>query len=466
MRRPNRPSPSQSEVEFVDDISSSVLLTTPTHTRRLLHLISAFVLVFLGWATWAELDEVTVGSGKVIPSRQLQVVQNLEGGILKEVYIYEGQTVEPGQQLLRIDDTRFNADFRESEQHGASLLGESMRLHAVLESINISTESATPENWAEQIVLENRPLAFSETFEDKFAPIALRERAAYRAEITNIRSQLAVTASQISQKQQEQRELVSKISHLGEALKLGQEELALTEPLANEGVVSRVELLKIKRQVNQMKSELESSQLALPKAKLAVREAIAKHRELATRLYDKTQDELNEVESELAQLSEAQINLKDRVARTVVTSPVKGTVKTINIATVGGIIQPGMDLVEIVPIEDNLLIEAKILPKDIAFLRPGLEAVVKFTAYDFAIYGGLKGSLEHISADTIQDDDGNSFYLVRIRTEKNNLGSTEHPLPIIPGMLAQVDLMTGKKSVLDYLLKPILRARQQALRER
>ena len=179
-----------------------------------------------------------------------------------------------------------------------------------------------------------------------------------------------------------------------------------------------------------------------------------------------TQTELEEKQNKLSQLSEGQVGLQDRVARTSVLSPVKGTIKTIKVNTVGGVVQPGMDLVEVVPMEDNLLIEARVLPKDIAFLRPGLEAIVKVSAYDFAIYGGLKGKLEHISADTIQDEKGNAFYLVRVRTEKSYLGDASKPLPIIPGMMASVDIITGKKSVLEYLLKPIIRAKQSALRER
>ena len=240
----------------------------------------------------------------------------------------------------------------------------------------------------------------------------------------------------------------------------------MNRPLAKEGIVPQVELIKLERQVNEMSGELENTRLLLPKQNSLLKEAILKRIDVALKFRVDSQKELEEKRSKLAQVTEGQVGLKDRVARTSVVSPVKGTIKTIKVNTVGGVVQPGMDLAEVVPLEDTLLVEAKVLPKDIAFLRPGLPAIVKITAYDFAIYGGLKGTLEHISADTIQDDKGNAFYLVRVRTEKSYLGDSKKPLPIIPGMMANVDIITGKKSVLDYLLKPILRARYTALHER
>ena len=253
---------------------------------------------------------------------------------------------------------------------------------------------------------------------------------------------------------------------MSRSVDLAAQELSMNRPLAKEGIVPQVELIKLERQVNEMSGELENTRLLLPKQNSLLKEAILKRIDVALKFRVDSQKELEEKRSKLAQVTEGQVGLKDRVARTSVVSPVKGTIKTIKVNTVGGVVQPGMDLVEVVPLEDTLLVEAKVLPKDIAFLRPGLPAIVKITAYDFAIYGGLKGTLEHISADTIQDDKGNAFYLVRVRTEKSYLGDSKKPLPIIPGMMANVDIITGKKSVLDYLLKPILRARYTALHER
>ena len=176
--------------------------------------------------------------------------------------------------------------------------------------------------------------------------------------------------------------------------------------------------------------------------------------------------ELNEIRTELQKLTATSVAIDDRVSRTTVVSPVRGVIKQLKVNTIGGVVQPGSDMLEIVPLDDSLLIEAKVRPQDVAFLHPGQKAMVKFTAYDYTIYGGLKANLELISADTITDEEGNSFYLIQVRTDKSHLGSEEHPLLIIPGMVATVDIITGEKSVLDYLLKPVLKARSEAMRER
>ncbi|WP_133152620.1 HlyD family type I secretion periplasmic adaptor subunit, partial [Vibrio sp. 10N.261.52.A1] len=196
----------------------------------------------------------------------------------------------------------------------------------------------------------------------------------------------------------------------------------------------------------------------------AIKEAMLSRIDAALNFRSEQQEKLNQAQDKLSALTESAVGLEDRVNRTVVVSPVTGTVKTLGINTVGGVIQPGMDIVEIVPTEDSLLVEAKIAPQDIAFLRPELTAIVKFSAYDFTKYGGLEGVLEHISADTTQDEEGNSFYIVRVRTEKHNFGQNEE-LPIIPGMTASVDIITGKRTVLEYMLKPILSAQNNALKE-
>lgn len=457
--------PSEADLSYVDDLNAAMLLKTPRYTQHLLYLIGAFILAAIFWASMAELDEVTTGIGKVIPSKQLQVVQNLEGGIVKEIFVREGESVEPDQALLLIDDTRFRSDLRESLQERANLQGNIARHKAALLSVKVNSADQI-EDWKQAVIIEKATLPLDDEFKQDFPSVFRREQAALDERLSNLGSQLAVVERQIAQKEQEQRELGSQITHLQASSKLIEEELAITIPLAESGVISRVELIGLERQVNDIKGELASAELLVPKIDFALQELISRRRELASKFRAETQDQLNELEGQWSQISEAEISLQDRVDRTTVLSPVKGTVKKVNVTTVGGVIQPGMDIIEIVPIEDQLLIETKILPKDIAFLRPGLEAIVKFTAYDFAIYGGLKGRLEHISADTIQDEEGDSFYLVRILTDQNHLGEGDNQLPIIPGMVAEVDLVTGKKTVLNYLLKPILRAKETALRER
>lgn len=455
---------SQKQQNLLDDASAAVLLTTPRGARALLWACFLFFIVAIIWAAWAELDEVTRGEGKVIPSKQLQVIQNLEGGIVKEIFAREGQQVEQGQELLRIDDTRFSSDFRERQQELISLQGDVARLKAEIASITVSNDSTLP--WREQAVIKEQTIVFPDDYEKSFPENAARQRSALQVNINNLNNQLVIMGQQIEQKENEILEINNKIRTYGRSVGLASREVAINRPLVKEGIVSQVDLLKMQRQLNDMQGELENARLLLPKQNSLLRESILKRKDVALKFRVDAQKEMEEKQSRLSQLKEGQVGLRDRVSRTSVTSPVKGTIKTLKVNTVGGVVQPGMDIVEIVPTEDTLLIEAKVLPKDIAFLRPGLKAMVKFTAYDFTIYGGLDGKLEHISADSIQDDKGNSFYLVRVRTERSFLGDEKAPLPIIPGMMATVDIVTGKKSVLEYLLKPILRAKQSALRER
>jgi len=242
-------------------------------------------------------------------------------------------------------------------------------------------------------------------------------------------------------------------------------ELELTRPLVAQGAVSEVEVLHLERQGSMMQGEIATIKQSIPKSDSKLQEAQLELRENQLAFFNKAKSELNDVLAELEDVSASAIAIEDRLRRTNVQSPVTGTINRLLVNTVGGVIQPGMDLVEIVPLEDTLVIETNIKPADIAFLRPDQDAKVKFTAYDFTIYGGLEAKLEHISADSITDDKGNSFYLVRLRTSKNYLGPETNPLPIIPGMVASVDILTGKKTILSYLLKPVLRAKYMALRE-
>lgn len=240
----------------------------------------------------------------------------------------------------------------------------------------------------------------------------------------------------------------------------------MTRPLVDEGAVSEMEVLRLEQKINDVKSEIDSTIVLIARAEHIYEEALSKAEEIEFAFRNEARAELAQVNEELSRLGEANFALQDRVQRTQVRAPMRGTVQRIMVTTIGGIIQPGMDILEIVPLEDSLQVEVQVRPADIAFLYPGQKARVKITAYDFAIYGGLDGVIENISADTILDEQGNSYYKVRVRTQSTFLGSAEASLPIIPGMTAQVDIMTGKKSVLDYLLNPVLRAKEQALRER
>ncbi len=411
----------------------------------LLVTIAAFFFSFLAWASWATLDIVTRGNGKVIPSRQVQVVQHLEGGIVSEILTAEGDTVEKGQVLMRIDNVRAASDYREKKSRYLAVLAAIARLEAEIRETAIQ--------FPEEVLREARDIAES-------------ERALFRSRQEKLDSQLSILRQQVQQREQELKELKSRLSQVRESYRLAKEELDFTAPLAKQRLVSKTELLRLKRQVNDLKGELEQTRLSIERAESAVREARQRIAEAVSQFRSDALRELSNLKSELAGLREVVEAGADRVRRTEVRSPVKGIVKKLHVNTIGGVVAPGQDLVEIVPLEDTLLVEAHIRPSDIAFLHPGQKAKVKITAYDYSIYGGLEGEVEHISADTITDERGNSYFLIRVRTDRNHLGSDDKPLPIIPGMTAEVDILTGHKTVLEYLLKPLIKARERALTER
>lgn len=451
------------ELEYVDDKTAALLLNTPNSARIMLWVMVLFFILAGVWASWAEIDKVTVGQGKVVPSSQIQVVQNLEGGLVKEILVREGQNVVKGQQLLLIDDTRFRSDYREREQQVANLTASVLQLSASLTSVEIN-EEFDESNWQNNVKLNFNKLAFPPVLVEQQPNLVARQRAEYRQDLDKLRNQISLIDQQVKQKQQDLVEIKARVRNLRDGYNFARKELEITRPLAEEGIVPRIELLKLQRQVNDTRRELTSSELKRPVLESAIREAMLSRIDTAQKFRSEQQEKLNQAQDKLSSLTESTVGLEDRVNRTVVTSPVTGTVKTLNVNTVGGVIQPGMDIVEIVPSEDTLLVEAKIAPQDIAFLRPDLHTVVKFSAYDFTKYGGLEGTLEHISADTTTDEEGNSFYLVRVRTKETSLDK-DNSLPIIPGMTASVDIITGKRTILEYLLKPILSAQNNALKE-
>ncbi|WP_318479823.1 HlyD family type I secretion periplasmic adaptor subunit [Photobacterium leiognathi] len=452
------------ELGMVDDVYGAMMLSSPKKHRIVIRALMAFIVCFFVWSYFASLDVVTRGTGKVIPSSQVQIIQSLDGGILQNMYVTEGMAVKKGQPLARIDDTRVRSDLAQQEDEEGSLRANILRLQQEIADIHLNPTST---DWHTQIIVDDKSLVYpSDLFKDE--PVLLkRQQAEYHGRLSELNNQLSILAKQIVQKEQENESINSQIRTLKNSLNLVLKELRMTQPMAQKGIVSEVESLKLQRQINDIKGELSKLYLQQPKTLAARDEAILKRREAALNYNKEARAKLNELESRLSRLTEAQVGVQDKVDRTVITSPVNGTIKTIHINTIGGVVKPGADIIEIVPTEDQLVIEAKIKPKDIAFLHPGLPAVVKVTAYNFTRYGGLDGTLEHISADTSQDKKGNSFYLVRIRTKHSQLIKKDGtPMPIIPGMLTTVDIISGKRTVLDYILNPILRAKDTAFKER
>ncbi|PHS70931.1 MAG: hemolysin secretion protein D [Methylophaga sp.] len=433
------------DVEFMSEVSAATLESAPRLGHSLLLFTLAFFITATWWAHETSLDEVTRGDGKVVPSSKIQIIQNLEGGILADVLVAEGQTVEKGQALLKIDDTRFASSFRETELKYFELLARVARLTAESKGVELLLPK--------EIEIGNPSLAEN-------------EKALFVSRKLELTTVIKVLKQQEIQRRQELVEQQSRQKQLQRSFELSDKELKMSEPLVDAGVMSEVEILRLKRATNDLMGEMDANRLAIPRIRSTLNEVKQKINEQKVRFRADAATQLSEVKAELDRTKEARFSQKDRVTRTHVRSPVHGTIKLLKINTIGGIIQPGMDLVEIVPIEDNLLIEARIRPADIAFLRPGQKAMVKLTAYDFSIYGGLPAKLERISADTIKDEKDESYYLIYLRTEKNFIDSKDGDLAIIPGMTTTVDILTGKKTVLDYLLKPILKAKHEALRER
>jgi adhesin transport system membrane fusion protein len=415
-------------------------------TQRAQKIVRASVLIIFAlivWAALAHVDEVTRGEGKVVPSRQLQVVQSLDGGIVTEILVQEGQVVEAGQMLLRIDETRATSGFRESAATGFALRARQARLQALA---------------------DNAPFVPPPTGDDpENERILAGERMLYEARRSELSTLLSINNQQLQQRQQELSEVRSKKSSADRALDLGQQELAKTRPLLASGAVSEVDILRLERDVARSRGESEGATAQIARVQAAIGEAQRKSQETEITFRNEARKELAEVSGKLSALNEGAVALSDKVAKAQVKSPVRGRVQRLLANTIGGVVQPGKDIVEIVPLDDALVLEARMQPKDIAFIRPDQPALVKFTAYDFSIYGGLDAKVENISPDTVIDEKGNAYYLVRVRTTRPNFSEK---MPIIPGMTAEVDVLTGKKSVLTYLLKPVLKVKDYALRER
>ena len=428
------------------EVNKALIEDAPRIVRLTIWGVIAFFAFLIVWACFAPIDEVTRGEGKAIPSSKVQKIQNLEGGIVAEIFAKEGAIVEVGEPLLRLDETRFASNVGETEAD---------RLAMALRVERLSAE------------IEGRPLKIDDEIRKVAPSQAANEESLYLSRRQQLQDEIGGLEQQLVQRQQELREFSSKRAQYANGLQLLRKEIAMSEPLVAQGAISQVEILRLRRSEVESRGQLDATALAIPRAEAAIKEVQSKIEETRGKFRSEALTQLNEARTDLAKATATGKALDDRVNRTLVTSPVRGIVKQLLVNTVGGVIQPGSDIVEIVPLDDTLVIEAKILPKDIAFLHPGQEATVKFTAYDYTIYGGLKAKLEQIGADTITDEDKKTtYYLIRLRTDSSHLGTDEKPLLIIPGMVATVDILTGKKTIMSYLLKPIMKARSEALRER
>lgn len=436
------PEKTDEDLDWASDAEWAQIRQEPIRTRAVLRWIAFTLVVLVVWAAFAEIDEVTRGQAKVTPSKQVQVIQSVDGGVVSEILVHEGQVVEPGQLLFRIDETRFVSSLAENRAQYLALLAKAARLKALA---------------------EGRSFVVPPEVEKEAPQLAAQELNLYNSRRLELETQLGIARQQYAQRSQELNEIRVRRDQAAQGYDLTARELAVTRPLVGSGAVSEVELLRLERDVARYRGERDQAAAQMIRVQAAIAEASRKIQEVELSFRNEARVELADTMAKLNSLSAGSTALSDRVKHAAVRSPVKGIVKRLLVTTVGGVVQPATEIAEIVPLEDVLLLEVRISPRDIAFLHPGQKAVVRFTAYDFAIYGSMEAVVDHIGADTVTDDKGNSFYLVRVRTLKSSLGEN---LPIIPGMVAEVDIMTGKKTLLSYLLKPILRAHARALTER
>jgi len=428
--------------DFVHNADNFILHLRPLRGMLIIHIALLTVVLFFIWATITEVDELVKGDAKVVPSSSLQVLQSLDGGVVLQILVKEGQAVKAGQPMLQIDNTRFIAAVRESQVQNVALAARAERLNALLENrgFNVPKNSSAEDS-----------LVYGQ--EQRYFDNARFE----------LKSQLSISNQQLLQRQQELAEASAKREQAKRMLGSVSRELAMTKRLLSTGAVSEVELIRLERDVTRFNGELAQSIAQIARFEASINEASRKIESVELEFRNNMSKDLSETMAKLNSLSQSSVGLQDKVTQSVIRSPMNGFVKRLLVNTVGGVVTPGRDLVEVVPSEDNLVLEAKVQPRDIAFLHEGQAALVKFNAYDFSIYGGMDAKLLSIGADSITDEKGNVYFLVKLATLKPQL---KKDLPIIPGMQAEVDIHTGSKSILSYLLKPLLRARQVALTER
>jgi membrane fusion protein, adhesin transport system len=410
---------------FIDRVKPSVA------ANILLLSIAAFVVAFGLWAAFAELDQVTRGTGRVIPSKQLQIVQNLEGGIVRDIAVTQGQAVKKGDVLLRMDSTQLGADFARGQAGYNALVAKITRLQA-------ESSFGSP----------SFPSALMQAAPD----IVSAELTLFSARQSELAANLSVAQSQLQQAQVQ-------AQSAGQSARLAAQEVSMIAPLVEKGIEPRIELMRAQGRAQETASQVQAANSAVNQASSEVQAVRERHRSRAV-------EELASAKGELSGMGRELPALQDRVTRTDVTAPITGTVNRVLVATIGGVVRPGEPLVEIVPKDDSLVVEAQIKPADVAFLSQGQSALVKITAFNYATYGGLDGVLEYISPDAVKDDrTGETHYLVRVRTKSSVLQTKQGPRPITAGMIAEVDVMNGKRSVLDYLLSPMRNVSNKALQE-
>lgn len=435
----------QDDIDFMSELEAATNMRPAVPAMMMLYAIAGLALFAILWAGISQVEQITHGQGRVVPTSEIQVVQSLEGGILSEVLVAEGDMVKKGQVLMRLSDVQSSSKEQGTEARLLSLRAKRARLQA-----------------------ETKGIAFDmpEEIIEKAPQVAATEKALYESRQKELKSSYGILDDKIDRATAGLSESQAQVGRLSDSRKHLNEELNITREMVAKRAVSKLEQIRLERELSDISGQINAES---QKVKGLQAELEASRKERATqddRFRSQALEELGEVEADISGVEQELKSLGDRVDRTEIRSPVDGVINSIALKTIGGIVEPAMKLIEIVPADDKLKIVAQVKPDDIAFLRPGQDVKVKITAYDAQKYGSLNGKLVRIGANSVTDREGNAFFEIEVRTDKNYMGSADHPLPITPGMVAQTEVITGKRTILTYLLKPVLRARDKALTER
>ncbi len=433
------------DIEFMEELEAAVRLRPSATSNLMLISIGALVVILVGWMSFSKIDEMTHGEGQVVPSSEIQIVQSLEGGVLKELLVSEGEVVKKGQPLLKISDVAFASEERGAAAKKESLLAKKARLEAEA---------------------HGKPFELPKDLVEKVPDIARNEEQLYQSRQRELTNAKAILNDRISSAESQLSELGAKVARLSESKKLVQQELEITRKMVEQRAVPKLDEIRLNREVNDLSGQINEAAEERQGLQADLSAARNERQDQENKFRSQALGELNDVQTQLSQLNENLAAIGDRVDRSELRSPVDGIVNKIMLKTLGGVVEPAMKLVEIVPVGDNLKIIARVAPSEIAFLRPGQPVKVKISAYDPQRYGTLEGELVRLGANSVTDSKGNIFFEIEVRTAKNHLGDEGNPLPITPGMVAQTEIITGERSILGYLMRPVLRAKDRALSER
>ena len=418
-----------------------------TGSRRVILNAGVGIFVFISWASFARVDEVTQGQGRVIPSSKAQIVQSAEPASIREIVVRSGQAVRKGQLLVQLDDTESSSRLGQIAAENRSLAARADRL---------SREGSGGATGVDCTVAGGTT-----------ATECSQEAALQSVRAAALRSRKSALNAAVEQRRRDYGEAQATIASLKASLKLAQDQVGILAPLAAKSIVPQLELMDAQRDVSEIQGKLAAAEQAASRAQAGIGEALANASEAGLQFRQEALNERSQLVTKMAVNSESLRGAAGRLQRSEIRSPVDGIVNDIQVTTVGGFVQAGQKILQVVPVGDKLLVEARVNPKDIAFIKVNDPANVKVTAYDFAVYGGLNGRVVQISPDSIYDEASKEAYFsVVVETDRAYLKSGKRQLPIGPGMICDVEIITGKKSVLSYLLKPIVRARSDALKER